>query len=150
MSDAPAKKAARGRPGKRAAVEIKTSVTAGRGRNDLGATFQALRALLSPYEGRLAAKSPKPDYYYLESLTPTYKNRPMFFAAVRTGKNYVSYHLMSIYTAPEMMKGISPELTKRMQGKACFNFTGIDEALFKQLATLTQAGYENFKKRGWL
>ena len=30
-----------------------------------------------------------------------------------------------------------PELRRRMQGKACFNFTRVDEALFAELATLT-------------
>jgi len=32
---------------------------------------------------------------------------------------------------------ISPELRKRMQGKTCFNFTGIDGPLFAELETLT-------------
>ena len=112
--------------------------------------FDALQQILKPYEGRLKAVHDKPDYYYLETHGPTYKNRPMFFAAVRTGKNYVSYHLMPVYGIPELQKSISPALKKRMQGKACFNFSAVDENCFKELATLTEAGYRKFKELKYL
>lgn len=112
---------------------------------DFSKAFAALRKLLTPYEGRLAVRSDTPQYYYLETHTPTYKNRPMFFAAVRAGKSYVSYHLLPLYACPELLQGISPELKKRMQGKACFNFTTIDKQLFRELGRLTAAGFEKFK-----
>lgn len=51
---------------------------------------------------------------------------------------------MSVYVSPEEMKGMSPELRKRMQGKSCFNFRAVDEALFKELAGLTKAGAARF------
>ena len=117
---------------------------------DFQSVFDALRQLLSGYEDRLACKWPNPGYYYLESATPTYKKRPMAFAGVRTGKNYVSYHLVPVYAAPELGKNMSPELKRRMQGKGCFNFTTVDERLFRELESLTEAGYRNFKKRNWL
>lgn len=117
---------------------------------DFQSVFDVLRQLLSVYEDRLACKSPNPGYYYLESTTPTYKKRPMAFAAVRTGKNYVSYHLVPVYAAPELAKTMSPELKRRRQGKGCFNFTTVDETLFRELESLTEAGYSNFKKRNWL
>jgi hypothetical protein len=119
-------------------------------RPDFTTVFSALRAVLAPYEGLLARKTPSPGYYYLESRTPTYKNRPMFFAAVRAGKSYVSYHLMPVAGSSEMLKAMSPELKNRMQGKACFNFTAVDELLFKELADLTRAGYDNFKSLKYL
>jgi hypothetical protein len=31
-----------------------------------------------------------------------------------------------------------------MQGKACFNFTRVDEPLFAELARLTETGLEHF------
>jgi len=108
--------------------------------------FDALQQILKPYEGRLKAVHDKPDYYYLETHEPTYKNRPMFFAAVRTGKTYVSFHLMPVYGIPDLQKSISPALKKRMQGKACFNFTQVDEACFKDLAALTKSGFQRFKE----
>jgi hypothetical protein len=39
---------------------------------------------------------------------------------------------------------MSPELKKRMQGKACFNFKEVDERLFKELAKITKEGSKRF------
>jgi hypothetical protein len=70
---------------------------------------------------------------------PGYEGEPWGFAAgTRLGKRYVSYYLMGVYAAPELMAGMSPELKRRMQGKSCFNFTKIDKALFSELAALTR------------
>ena len=117
---------------------------------DHSAVFTALCALLQPYEGRLALRTPNPQYYYLESREPTYRGRPMFFAAVRAGNNYVSFHLMPVYGCCELLDGVSADLKKRMQGKACFNFTTVDEGLFAELDRLTQAGYDKFKSLKYL
>ena len=115
-----------------------------------GQVFTALRRLFTPYEDRMAVKTPTPQYVYLESHEPTNKGRPMFFAAVRSGKRYVSYHLMPVYGCPELLAGASPDLMKRMQGKACFNFTTVDERLFGELARITRAGYDKFKSLKYL
>jgi hypothetical protein len=64
------------------------------------------------------------------------------FGGVRLGKNYVSYHLMSVYTTPGV--AMSPEVKNRMEGKACFNFKEIDERLFNELAKITRAGAKRF------
>lgn len=68
------------------------------------------------------------------------------FAAVRTGKGYVSYHLLPIYMNPHLQNKISAELKRRKQGKACFNFSQPDEKLFAELAELTRLGLESFRK----
>ena len=95
----------------------------------------------------LAAKSVNPDYYYLETKAPLYKGRPVFFAGVRKGKGYVSFHLMPVYAYPEMRKSLSQALRKRMQGKACFNFTAVDEQLFEELRQLTAERMEGFPEK---
>jgi hypothetical protein len=112
--------------------------------------YAALLALLRSYEGRLVLKTASTGYEFLESLVPTYKNRPMFFAGVRAGKSYVSYHLLPLYMDPKMVKMVPPELKKRMQGKACFNFTAVDPERFAELAQLTAAGYQRFKELKYL
>jgi len=71
--------------------------------------------------------------------------RPLFLAAVQTKKNYVSYHLIPVYAVPALLKGVSPALKKRMQGKACFNFTTIDRPQLKELSALTKAGLAAMK-----
>jgi len=141
------KKTAAGNKAKKKAITTDSRKSAGK---DFAVVFAALRNILTPYEGRLSACEKGPGYYYLESLEPTYKNRPMFFAGVKAGKSYISYHLLPLYMNPELNQKIPPELKKRMQGKACFNFTAVDPAVFKQLSALTQTGYKVFKDRGWL
>ena len=112
---------------------------------DFPAVFAALKKILTPYEKRLSVVRYKPEFYYLETILPCYKGKPVLFGAVRLGKNYVSYYLMPVYMTPDLQKRISPELRKRMQGKSCFNFTEIDPALFRELATLTAAGFKAFR-----
>lgn len=68
-----------------------------------------------------------------------------YVAGIRVGKSYVSYYLMPVYGIPALLDGLSPGLRRRMQGKACFNFTHIDEALFSELATLTATGIDRFR-----
>ena len=70
--------------------------------------------------------------------------QPLCFSGVRLGKRYVSFYLMSVYASPDLLKGMSPELKKRMQGKSCFNFKEVDRKLFAELKTLTGAGATKF------
>ena len=57
---------------------------------------------------------------------------------------------MPLYWEPSLVKGISPALKKRMQGKSCFNFTSYDPALFRELAKLTAAGFALYRTKNLL
>ena len=115
---------------------------------DFAAVFRGLKGLLTPYARRMAVKFDGPGIYYLESTAGNHYGEEVFFGAVRTGKRYVSYHFMPVYVFPALVGTLSPALKKRMQGKACFNFTNVDRALFKELGDLTQRGFEQFKRGG--
>jgi hypothetical protein len=129
---------------KSAAPKVKTTAP----RKDFAPVFAALSGLLAPYEDRLKMKTDKSGFW-MTSQEPTFRDRPMFFAGIRTGKNYVSFHLMPVYCCPELNR-MSPALKKRMQGKACFNFKEVDEACFKELAALVKSGYRLFRERKWV
>src|SRR6266850_1919119 len=111
---------------------------------DFPPALPPLKKTLNPIENLFTAAGYKPEFYYLETVLPCYKGKPVLFGAVRLGKNYVSYYLMPVYMNPALQKRISPELKKRMQGKSCFNFTEIDPVLFRELAALTRAGFAGF------
>jgi hypothetical protein len=83
----------------------------------------------------------------VESITSKKYPNGFYVAWVQINKNYVSFHLMPVYMFPELLEHCSPELKKRMQGKACFNFTRLDEALFIELARLTATSLEHFRPR---
>ncbi len=64
---------------------------------------------------------------------------------LRTGR-----YALSLFSFHSLRKAtpkarFSPELKKRMQGKACFNFTTIGPALFRELAALTRARFEGYR-----
>lgn len=85
--------------------------------------------------------SPGDTYMLLGASHEKYPDG-MLFAGVKQQKRYVSYYLMPAYTEPEVAATISPDLRKRMQGKSCFNFTKVDDELFRELAELTRRGFE--------
>jgi hypothetical protein len=110
------------------------------------ATFATLRGLLTPHAKHHIVEVDQPDAYGLASKTMTDRTgRPLFVAAVQIKKTYVSYHLMPVYAVPQLVKGLSPALKKRMQGKACFNFTTIEPDQTKELSALTRSGIAAFK-----
>lgn len=117
--------------------------------SDFGPVFQRLRQIMSRHEPSLVVKADKPGNYTVVSPKPykPYNNRELYFGAVMTQKNYVSYHLFPLYMCPELSKELSPELKKRKQGKACLNFSMVDEGLFQQLDALTRKGFDMFRRR---
>jgi hypothetical protein len=116
-------------------------------RDEFERVFGELRSILVPYEATLAVVRDRPGEYRLDTRRPGPRKVPIMFAGVRVNKSYVSYHLMPVYVA-EME--ISAELGKRMQGKACFNFSVVDRALIDELARLTRHGYEGWREIGWV
>ena len=112
---------------------------------DFTPVFAALKEILKPYEQHLRVLPYKPEFYALVTRQAVHKGKPVWFAAIRIGKNYVSYHFMPVYMNSAMQKRIPPELKKRMQGKACFNFAEVDPGLFRQLGDVTAAGFEGYR-----
>ncbi len=109
-------------------------------------TFAALRGVLERHAKSLHVQLNKPGDYQVCSPTMTDRGgRPLFLAAVQIKKSYVSFHLIPVYACPDLLKDVSPSLRKRMQGKACFNFTEIDPAHLKELAALTKKGLARMK-----
>jgi hypothetical protein len=104
-------------------------------------TFATLRAVLRKHGKRLQPTADTADEFMLASPQLVDRaGRPLFVAGVQIRKNYVSYHLMPVYADPQLLKSLSPELRKRMQGKSCFNFTTIDRERARELSDLTRAG----------
>lgn len=117
---------------------------------DFSSVTAALEEMLRPYEKDLVLTSSPSSGYSLSTRHILPNKQTLFFASFQPRKAYVSYYLMPVYMFPDLLSGISDELRKRMQGKSCFNFKNVDPALFKELASLTQAGFERFKKEGFL
>jgi hypothetical protein len=88
------------------------------------AVFARLKAILEPYAPRMTVVKDDVIWYHLDTKF--------------IGKN----------KSPKWVADMSPGLKKRMQGKACFNFTTVDDELFAELEALTKAGAKWFLSGG--
>jgi hypothetical protein len=124
----------------------------------LDAIFQRLRHILHQRADGLSEVDESPRRYSLvgevgQATVQAWggrKKRPTIPVAwVETGKAYVSYHLMGIEN-PDLCSSMSNELKARMHGKTCFNFKTGDEALFKELETVTARSISAFMTAGFV
>jgi len=106
------------------------------------AVYSRLSEMLRKHKDKLSVAIEKPGEFWMAVTGEIYRGKPLVFAGMRMGKNYVSYHLMSVYMREVEM---SAELTKRRQGKACFNFAEVDEKLFAELDKLTTSGLKDYR-----
>lgn len=114
--------------------------------DEFPAVFAQLKKILQPHARRLTVTADVPGHYSLDAGYSEKYQRDVFFGSAQIKKNYVSYYLMPVYMFPELLAEVSPELKKRMQGKACFNFKHVDQTLFKELAQLTKKGLARLKR----
>jgi hypothetical protein len=108
--------------------------------------FEKLKAILTPYTKKLTLKTDNADLYYLDAAYSEKWKKEIFFASAQIKKNYVSFYLMPVYMYPDLLKNISPELKKHMQGKSCFNFKKVEVELLDELNQLVKKGFERMMK----
>jgi hypothetical protein len=113
---------------------------------EFSVVFEKLKRMIKPYAKKLTVKTDKSDLYYLNAAYSPKWKKEIFFASAQIKKNYVSFYLMPVYMYPDLLKNISPELKKHMQGKSCFNFKKVEEDLFAELSQLTKKGFERLMK----
>lgn len=119
--------------------------------HDFDTVFGRLKAILEPYAPEMEVNADSDSQYGLQTHWRRPKDGyPGYFGTIKIGKRYVSYHSMPLYWYPELNDEISPALLKRKQGKACFNFTAVDDDLFAELERITRRGYEMFSANGML
>jgi len=122
------------------------------GRQDFDRVFAVLKPALAAEASRLAVQTDSPTEYVLVTKSaspyPQHKGQPMWFGAVKVGKVYVSYHLMPLYMNAPLVKTISPQLRKHMQGKSCFNFKVLPGAeAVEELRRLTVAAADQWARQ---
>lgn len=129
-----------------ALCRIKKGDTAVASNNDFPVVFEQLKNILKPYAEKLTLKVDTSDTYYIDGPYSEKWKKQLFFGSAQVKKNYVSFYLMPVYMYPELLKSISPDLKKRMQGKSCFNFKKVEPDLFDELAVLTRKSVEKFQQ----
>jgi hypothetical protein len=122
---------------------------------DFEMAFSQLKRVFAGHLSRLAIKTDTAAEYALNTRVPSpfpqHKGHPMWFASVRKGKAYVSFHLMPLYMNPPLLRAISPSLKKRMQGKTCFNFkTAPEPELLQALGQLVEAAMNDWDAKKYV
>ena len=120
------------------------------GKADFTEVFEQLKSIFKPYAKKMDVSQDTDQCYMLDTRYIMKNKQPLCFGGVRLGKNYVSFYLMTVYASPDMLKNISPELKKRMQGKSCFNFKEVDKKLFGELKALTKDGAAKFSDKKYI
>ena len=111
---------------------------------DFEAVHERLKAILRAHAGELVITKDGPAGMALE--IPGLEGKPWgYVAGTRLGKRYVSFYLMPVYVSPELDATVSPALRKRKQGKACFNFSKVDEELLAELAAIAARGIPGYR-----
>jgi hypothetical protein len=111
---------------------------------DFGAVHERLKTIVRSHGDGLVITKDGPAGMALE--VPGLEGKPWgYVAGTRLGKSYVSFYLMPVYASPELADSLSPALARRRQGKACFNFTKVDEPLFAELDALAARGIPPFR-----
>jgi len=113
---------------------------------DFPLVFEQLRSILKPYAKNLTITADTSNGYSLDGPYSEKYQKMLFFGAAQIKKNYVSFYLMPVYIFPDLLKDMSPELKKHMQGKSCFNFKKVEPELFKELKQLTRLSVERSRQ----
>jgi hypothetical protein len=100
-----------------------------------------LWALFEPYRDRL-----EPNVLYgMSTLRWPGTKAHDFFGAVRVAPRHVALHLMPIGDREDLRDGLSPELRRRLKGKATFNFATLDPALETELVEVVRRCFEAYR-----
>jgi len=113
--------------------------------SDFPVVFEQLKSILRPFEPILTVTADTPGAYSLDGPYSDKWKKQLFFGSAQIKKNYVSFYLMPVYMFPDLLKDISPELRKHMQGKSCFNFKKFEPDMFEELSRLTHKSIERFR-----
>jgi hypothetical protein len=121
---------------------------------ELQVIFKQVRTLISQYSPPLVAKKDQADYYDLWSLKDVViagrKKKEVFFAGAIIQKGYVGFYFMPVYVNKEMKKIFAPELLSLLKGKSCFHLRRSDSAIMFQIEEAIKAGFDIYRKNGWV
>ena len=121
--------------------------------------FARLRGLLQAHEADFGVTHNTPDRYGLDApVGPAtvqawggkVRTPKIPVAWVEIRKTYVSYHLMGVNGNTKLIASLSKPLRARMQGKTCFNFTTVDDALVQELQIVTAESLRGLRNAGFI
>jgi hypothetical protein len=127
--------------------------------SEFKAVFERLRSILNTHAGAFVVSEDSATRFCLSAPVGAAtlrawrgkrKSEMIPVAWTEVGKAYVSFHHMALYGSPKLREGLSEELSRRMQGKTCFNFRTEKEIPVSELEELTARGCEGMRAAGFI
>ncbi|MCW4030909.1 MAG: hypothetical protein NWE80_00935 [Candidatus Bathyarchaeota archaeon] len=128
----------------------------------LDTIFLHIKEILANYSENLVvadayigskAKTKKPAYHlYGSKEVSLFGKKPQktYVAGVIQQKNYVSFYLSAIYSHPELLQHVSPELRKHLKGKSCFNLAKAGSHIYEEINKMLEIGIAKYKDIEWI
>jgi hypothetical protein len=90
----------------------------------MAADFASVFAVLKPVLAKYVKSDTRIEYTLVtkSALFLQHKGKPLYFASLRLGKAYVSFHLMPLHLNPALTKSITPPTKKANAGQDVFQF----------------------------
>jgi hypothetical protein len=123
---------------------------------ELKAIFDAVKPLLTPYEkGSMKVRVNFETKYDLwsEMKLVDQKGKPrdeMAFLAMIVQSSYMGFYFMPVYTHPDLVEKLGPNLRACLKGKSCFHLTRWDAELEQEVKAALKLGYALYKEVGWV
>jgi hypothetical protein len=108
---------------------------------DLDAIEARIWTLLEPYRPELEPAT----IYGMRSLRWPGAGAHDYFAAIRSGKSYVSLYLLAADIYPDALTGTPERLLKRRTGKAAFTFPDLDDDMAAAISDLLARLYQRYR-----
>jgi hypothetical protein len=112
--------------------------------HDLGVLQARLERILDPYRSQLELAA----IYGIPTLRRPGAKGHEWFGFVKPAARHVGFYLLPVHTWPDLRDGLSPELTRRLTGKATFTFRTLNEPLLAELEGLVARAFERYMKAG--
>lgn len=78
------------------------------------------------------------------------KPQPTYIGGIIKQKHYVSFYLSAVYSHPDLISELSPELKKFMKGKSCFNLPRITDELIADIDRALKMGIKKYRELEWI
>ena len=122
--------------------------------SDLQAIFTTVKKEMAVYQPPLQPKNDLERNYDLWSFKDLViegrKYKEVYFAGIVIRKDYVGFYYMPVYAEPNIKALFKPELLKLLKGKSCFHIKKLDEVLLGQIREALDAGFKQYRERGWV
>ncbi|MSR62181.1 MAG: hypothetical protein EXS08_07030 [Planctomycetes bacterium] len=109
--------------------------------------YETLAALLVPYARHMESEM-HPKLGFCLKAKSARTGREAHFGGVQALPDGVAFHLFPLYSYPELLETVSPELFNRMRSKTHFHFEELNAGILDELMQLTREGFERFLADG--